>query len=185
MKTESVARPLSRSRKTKLASTFPQPSIDHWLDPGKDGGNLEVRDFLSMGFANLSALFHRKVTKRYLLPHGIGLPEWRTMTILAHHAPISTRALRNLSEMDKGQMSRALDTLAERGLIRRDSDANHMLRQVISITDAGHALYRKILPDARRGQAKLLTCLTAAERKALHSALAKLRALVGDMPDSE
>jgi DNA-binding MarR family transcriptional regulator len=185
MKVESTAQPEIRPAKSKPAKTFPQASLERWLDPGKDGKKLEVEDFLSMRFANLSALFHRKVTRRYLLSHGIGLPEWRTMTILAHHAPISTRALRNISEMDKGQMSRALDVLARRGLISRDSDANHMLRQVINITKAGHALYEEIIPDARRSQATLLLSMTVAERKALHSALGKLKALVGGMPEDE
>jgi DNA-binding MarR family transcriptional regulator len=184
MKIETASRAEARPRrKAQPASTFPQPTVEHWLNPGKAGGKLEVEDFLSMRFANLSTLFHRKVTRRYLEPFDIGLPEWRTMTILARHAPISTRALRNISEMDKGQMSRALVTLAQRGLISRDSDASHMVRQTIDITEAGHALYRKIMPEARRSQAMLLLSLTVSERKALHSALIKLKAVVGDMPE--
>jgi DNA-binding MarR family transcriptional regulator len=185
IKVETASRSEGRAGKSKPAKTFPQASLERWLDPGKDGRKLEVEDFLSMRFANLSALFHRKVTRRYLLSHGIGLPEWRTMTILAHHAPISTRALRDISEMDKGQMSRALDVLARRGLIRRDPDANHLLRQVINITEAGHSLYNEIMPDARRSQAMLLLSMTVAERKALHSALGKLRALVGCLPEDD
>lgn len=170
----------------RVGPTFPpQASLDHWLDPGEDGRNLEVEDFLSMRFSNLSALFHRKVTRKYLLTHGIGLPEWRTMTILVHHAPITTRALRGISEMDKGQMSRALAVLSERGLISRESDETHMLREKIDITAAGHALYRRIMPDARRSQATMLLSLTAAERKALHSALSKLKAVVEDLEEGE
>ncbi|HEY1723325.1 MAG TPA: MarR family winged helix-turn-helix transcriptional regulator [Magnetospirillaceae bacterium] len=183
MKAAKTTRSTKRPRKSKPSGTFPHPSIDHWLDPGDGGKRLEVKDFLSMRFANLGALFHRKVTKHYLAPYGIGLPEWRTMTILAQHAPISTRALRDISEMDKGQMSRALDILAERGLIQRNSDATHMVRQVISITEAGHVLYRKIMPEARRSQALLLESMTTTERKALHSALIKLRAVVDDIPE--
>ena len=166
-------------------TTFPQPSLERWLDADEAGSKLQVEDFLSMRFANLSALFHRKVTRKYLLPHGIGLPEWRTMTILAHHAPISTRALRRISEMDKGQMSRALLVLAERGLISRDSDATHMVRQQINITAKGHALYKRIMPDARRGQAMLLLSLTLSERRALHSALGKLKAIVSNIPEND
>lgn len=184
MKIETASRGEARSRrKPQPVSSFPQPTIERWLNPGKAGRRLEVEDFLSMHFANLSALFHRKVTRRYLEPFDIGLPEWRTMTILARHAPISTRALRNISEMDKGQMSRALVVLARRGLVSRDSDASHMVRQTIDLTEAGRALYRKIMPDARRGQAMLLLNLSVSERKALHSALIKLKAVVGEIPE--
>jgi DNA-binding MarR family transcriptional regulator len=184
MKSETAVRGEARARrKPQPVSTFPQPTIERWLNPGKAGSKLEVEDFLSMRFANLSTLFHRKVTRKYLEPYGIGLPEWRTMTILARHAPISTRALRSISEMDKGQMSRALVVLAQRGLISRDSDASHMVRQTINITESGHALYKKIMPDARRSQAMLLLSLSVTERKALHSALIKLKAVVGEIPE--
>jgi DNA-binding MarR family transcriptional regulator len=149
-----------------------------WLKPGRAGGNLEVEDFLSMRFANISTLLHRNVTKRYLSQHDIGIPEWRVLTMLKRYGPVTTRALRDASGMDKGQISRALLQLEARKLVKRSTDATHELRQVLQISSAGTDLYEKIMPDARRSQAALLDGLTIEERKVLDSALRKLKALV-------
>jgi DNA-binding MarR family transcriptional regulator len=150
---------------------------DRWTNLKPQGANLEVEDFLSMRFANLSALLHRNITKQYLARHDIGLPEWRVLTMLVRHGSVTTRTLRQASGMDKGQMSRALSELEKRKLLERDADANHELRQVLRVSEAGTALYRRIMPDARRSQAALLGHLTLQERKALDSALRKLKAL--------
>jgi DNA-binding MarR family transcriptional regulator len=158
---------------------------DRWVNLKPQGANLEVEDFLSMRFANLSALLHRNVTKQYLARHDIGLPEWRVLTMLVRHGPVTTRALRHASGMDKGQMSRALRELEERGLLERDADATHELRQVLRISEAGNALYRRIMPDARQSQAALLAHLTLQERKALDSALRKLKTVAEAELDEE
>jgi DNA-binding MarR family transcriptional regulator len=155
---------------------------DKWVNLKPLGGNLEVEDFLSMRFANLSALLHRSVTKQYLARHDIGLPEWRVLTMLVRYGSVTTRKLRDASGMDKGQMSRALRELEQRALLERDADATHELRQVLRISDAGTALYNRIMPDARKSQAALLAHLTLGERKALDSALRKLKTVAEAEP---
>ena len=157
---------------------------ERWVNLKPQGANLEVEDFLSMRFANLSALLHRNITKQYLAKHDIGLPEWRVLTMLVRLGSVPTRELRQASGMDKGQMSRALSELEKRKLLERDADANHELRQVLRISTAGAALYRSIMPDARRSQAALLAHLTLQERKALDSALRKLKTLAETANDA-
>ena len=87
---------------------------ERWVNLKPQGANLEVEDFLSMRFANLSALLHRNITKQYLAKHDIGLPEWRVLTMLVRLGSVPTRELRQASGMDKGQMSRALSELEKR-----------------------------------------------------------------------
>jgi DNA-binding MarR family transcriptional regulator len=146
-----------------------------WINLKPQGKDLEVEDFVSMRFANISALLHRNVTRKYLARHDIGLPEWRVLTMLVRYGSVTTRELRDASGMDKGQMSRALRELEIRQLLERDPDATHELRQVLRISSAGAALYRRIMPDARQSQFALLAQLTLQERKALDSALRKLK----------
>jgi DNA-binding MarR family transcriptional regulator len=158
---------------------------DRWINLKPQGANLEVEDFLSMRFANISALLHRNVTRQYLAQHDIGLPEWRVITMLVRYGSVTTRELRQASGMDKGQMSRALRELEKRNLLERDADATHELRQVLRISAAGNALYRRIMPDARKSQAALLGHLTLQERRALDSALRKLKALAEETPTDD
>jgi len=101
---------------------------------------------------------------------------------LVRYGSVTTRKLRDASGMDKGQMSRALRELEQRGLLERDADATHELRQVLRISDAGTTLYNRIMPDARKSQAALLAHLTLGERKALDSALRKLKAVAEAEP---
>ena len=151
-------------------------SVKNWIKPGLDGANLEVDDFLSKRIANLSALLLRASTRRYLLEHDLSLPEWRMLTILVRFGSGTTRALREASRMDKGQMSRALLALEKRKLVQRTQDETHELRQLLELTDKGLQLYQRIMPNARRAQVVLLKQLTVDERKMLDIAINKLSA---------
>jgi hypothetical protein len=55
----------------------------------------------------------------------------------------------------------------------------------LRISDAGTALYRRIMPDARKSQAALLAHLTLGERKALDTALRKLKAVAEAEPGED
>ena len=151
-------------------------SVKNWIKPGLDGANLDVDDFLSKRIANLSALLLRASTRRYLLEHDLSLPEWRMLTILVRFGSGTTRALREASRMDKGQMSRALLALEKRKLVQRTRDETHELRQLLELTDKGLQLYQRIMPNARRAQVVLLKQLTVDERKMLDIAINKLSA---------
>jgi DNA-binding MarR family transcriptional regulator len=151
-------------------------NVKNWVRPGVDGANLEVDDFLSKRIANLSALLLRASTRRYLVEHDLSLPEWRMLTILVRFGSGTTRALRDASKMDKGQMSRALLALEKRKLVQRTQDETHELRQLLELTDKGFQLYQRIMPKARRAQVVLLKQLTIDERKMLDIAINKLSA---------
>lgn len=152
-------------------------NVQNWIKPGGDGGNLEVDDFLSMRITNLSALLLRVSTRRYLLAHEISLPEWRVLTMLVRYGAGTTRALRDASKMDKGQMSRALLGLEKRRLVQRTQDETHELRHVLQITERGLKLYQQIMPNARRAQLALLKHLTIDERRVLDAVINKLKAV--------
>lgn len=155
---------------------MPKSNVKNWIKPGLDGANLEVEDFLSKRITNLSSLLLRACTRRYLLDHEISLPEWRMLTILARYGSGTTRALRDASRMDKGQMSRALLALEKRKLVQRTQDQTHELRQLLELTEKGIQLYQRIMPSARRAQVGLLKHLTIDERKMLDIAINKLSA---------
>lgn len=152
-------------------------NVKNWIRPGVDGANLEVPDFLSRRITHLSTLLLRVSTRRYLLEHEISLSEWRVLTMLVRCGSGTTRALRDASNMDKGQMSRALLELEKRKLVQRSHDEAHELRHVLTVTEKGRQLYRRIMPNARRAQMTLLKQLTVDERKTLDTVINKLNAV--------
>lgn len=152
-------------------------NVKNWVRPGVDGANLQVDDFLSKRIMNLSTLLLRVSTRRYLREHEISFTEWRVLTMLMRcGGSCTTRALRDASKMDKGQMSRALLDLGKRKLVQRTQDEAHELRHVLAITERGLQLYQRIMPNARRVQAALLKQLTVDERKTLDTVINKLNA---------
>jgi DNA-binding MarR family transcriptional regulator len=152
--------------------------VKNWIKPGVDGANLEVDDFLSKRITNLGTVLLRVSTRRYLLEYEISFPEWRLLTMLVRcGGSCTTRALRDASKMDKGQMSRALLGLESRKLVQRSQDETHERRHVLEITEKGLQLYRRIMPSARRAQVALLKRLTVDERRTLDTVINKLNAV--------
>ena len=76
--------------------------------------------------------------------------------------------------MDKGQISRAVDALVERGLVQRKGDPSHGKRFWLHITTSGKRSFDKTMVSVRQLQADVLASLNPAERQGLYSALTKL-----------
>jgi DNA-binding MarR family transcriptional regulator len=99
---------------------------------------------------------------------------WLISTGLAATAAEAVRAI----GIDKAAVSRAVNGMIERGLLRSVPDARHQGRNLLTMTDAGktHARALERLMDAReRG---LLAGVSTAERAALVKTLTKVLANV-------
>lgn len=153
-----------------------------WSNLKSDGSNLEVRDFLSVRLTTLSVLMHRTVTRLYLEKHGVSLSEWRMLTLLADRTPISAAEANQQSGMDKAQISRALTLLSQQGLVQRSADSKDARRQILNVTKKGRQLFDRVMSDARRRQAQVLTQLSVAERKSLSKLLTKITEATERMP---
>src|SRR5690606_2142150 len=107
--------------------------------------------------------------------------------LVARFAPMRFSEVTARSGMDKGQVSRTLRAMAERGLTKtkaikeRGSRSTEALAApvMVSITPKGAALYKAVLPVARKRQAELLLTLSQAERVQLYSIIDKLSATIG------
>lgn len=151
-----------------------QDSTQAWLDPGEDGANLETEDFISTRILRLAFLIQRNLLRPYVLEAGLSIPEWRLLALLVRESPVPFSGLGVRSMMDKSLVSRALRQMADKGLVKVDPDPDHRRKLVVTVAPAGRALYRRILPSARRSQLTLVSVLSTDERLALHEALAKL-----------
>lgn len=127
------------------------------------------------------------LTKPYLVQFGLSLPEWRLLALVARFSPLRFSEVTLRSGMDKGQVSRTLRVMADRGLTRMKAirSANSRTREalaapvMVSVTAKGKALYKSVLPVARKRQAEVLLSLGENERKAFYATLDKLFAATG------
>jgi DNA-binding MarR family transcriptional regulator len=102
--------------------------------------------------------------------------EWRVIAALQERGQMRTTEVIAHTTLDKMQVSRAVARLEKDGLIQREEAAEDRRNRVLSLTPAGKALVKKIVPLVLAREDFLLASLSAEERTALDTAMRKLQA---------
>jgi len=179
-------RPLSDSSVTPFPRRAAAPQNNPWRGLGPRGGTLGIEDFPSLMLTRLGAIAKWKITKQYVEPFGLSLPEWLLIAVLARYPSFTHRQIRERTLMDKGQISTTLRVLRARGLVAAQPGARRPARTgaAMVLTPKGRALYRRILPAAREAQMRLLTFFAEEERVQLHALLRKMLTALEGMEGS-
>lgn len=122
----------------------------------------------------LANILSRGAAARYSREFGVTLMEWRVIGSLALDAPLSLRQISHRFDLDKGQSSRTVAGLLERGLVHRSVNGDDRRSIELKLTPSGWRLYHRILLSARGRSERLLGCLDAGERKAFLRTFGKL-----------
>lgn len=130
--------------------------------------------FLTYRLHVLNKLSERGISERYQAKLDVTLPEARIIAAVGSFGPFSVTDLARHANLDKSQASRAAEALIRRGLVARDSDPADGRVVLVSLTPEGRALYRRVMPIARKWNADLFDCLDNAERVALGKMLDKV-----------
>jgi DNA-binding MarR family transcriptional regulator len=109
----------------------------------------------------------------YLAKFGVGINEWRTMTLLAIEPGISANRISAIMGVDKALVSRSIRQLEEQKLAARDMPSGRGSRPV-SLTPAGRDLHDRILKLALQREKQLLDGFTSAEVQTLLLLLRRL-----------
>jgi DNA-binding MarR family transcriptional regulator len=138
-------------------------------------GDFDLDGFLPYRLAVLSQRVSAEFARVYGARHGISLPEWRVMAHLANaEAPVSVREIFARVAMDKSKVSRAASRLELAGLIEKRADPRDRRLVALSLTAAGRAVMRDLVPLARAYEANLLERLAPGDRDALDRIVAQL-----------
>jgi DNA-binding MarR family transcriptional regulator len=121
----------------------------------------------------LQSLLHRSATLTFKREVGLSDFDWRVMSQIGEHAPLTLIQLMPMLNRDKSQVSRAVVSLESQGLITRTRIGNgrHIL---ISTTGRGRAVYDQLAHLALQRNASLLSGLNAQEQQSLTVMLDKL-----------
>lgn len=158
-----------------LPDALPAPSP--WDDLDEAGAGLSVDDFLTTTVHLTANALRRTITQPYAEQFGLTMAEWRMLSVLAHARELPFAELVQRSATDKGQVSRTMRAMGERGLVATRSEAARKV--TCMITDAGTAVYEQVMPVARRRQAGMIRQMTPLERRAVYAAMRKLREICG------
>ena len=103
-------------------------------------------------------------------------PKMRAIAVLAVIDAPLIRDLAVYTVTDASTLSRALDSLAAEGLVRREPDATDSRAIRVILTDAGREKFEAFWPTMERSAAQMLHGIPPAEREAFLLTLQKLLA---------
>jgi DNA-binding MarR family transcriptional regulator len=137
-----------------------------------------LEQFLTYRLHVLNKLAERGVSERYQEKLGITLPEARVIASVGSFGPFSIMDLARHANLDKSQASRAAEALIKQGLVQRETSPEDGRVVLVSLTTEGRALYRKVMPIARKWSGDVFDCLDEQEQAALGAALDKVIAVL-------
>lgn len=135
---------------------------------------LTIQDLLSYKIIAVANAMSAGSAMRLRSEFDVSLGEWRVLGLIAASASHSLNGLARAAGLDKGQMSRVISTLVERGLVTRQLPAKKGLTVHLTLTPRGKRLYVRLIGVAGERNDRFVASLTPGERAAMHTALPKL-----------
>jgi DNA-binding MarR family transcriptional regulator len=140
----------------------------------KDSVKAGLEQFLTYRLHVLNKLAERGISERYQAKLGVTLPEARVIASVGSFGPFSIMELARHANLDKSQASRAAEAMIRQGLVQRQPSAEDGRVVLVSLTPVGRALYRKVMPIARKWNGDMFDCLDEREKAAFGDALDKI-----------
>lgn len=109
---------------------------------------------------------------------GIGVVEWRMLSMLAVENDITANRISQTIGLDKSAVSRSLQALEKAGHVRSQVDIKDARRNTVSLTASGKGLHARVLKVALERERRLLSGLSEAEVDTLIELLGRLHAQV-------
>jgi len=105
---------------------------------------------------------------------GLTLPMWRVLAVLRDDGPSRIGHLSRRTSIEVSTLSRVVDGLEDRGLVRRRREEGDARSVRVDLTAAGTALTDRLIPVARQYEQTAVAGLTADEVELLKSLLRRL-----------
>ena len=122
----------------------------------------------------LGKLTDKLTQAAYLAETGLALGEGRCLGAVGAFAPLSVKDLARLANVDKGQASRAAQALVDKKLIVKTPSASDARGVELGFTEAGAALWLRLMAVVERRNQEIVACLSEAERAQFDHLLTRL-----------
>lgn len=116
-----------------------------------------------------SAEFHATVRDQ-----GLRVPEWRVLAILVEQDGAMITRLAKFALMEQSRLTRIIDQMIDKGLVRRAPDEDDGRRVRIWLTADGRRRAEALVDEAQRHEAGVLASLPVEEAERLKPALTSL-----------
>jgi DNA-binding MarR family transcriptional regulator len=135
---------------------------------------LALEEFLPYRLNRLAEKVSREFSKIYVSRYQLTRPEWRTLATLGQYGTMTAKEIGAHSSMHKTKVSRAVSALEKRKWLQRSADAIDRRVEHLTLTKAGQAIYRELVPLMQEHEARILGRSTSAERQSILRAIDEL-----------
>ena len=129
---------------------------------------LPIDQFVTYRILSLTSRLNRQAMQILEAACGLRLPEWRCMAMIGRSGELSLFSISGLIGMDRGLVSRSVQSLVEKGLVatERDGDDRRIVRA--RLTERGNRMFQETFPVMQRRQLRLLSSLSSDDQKAFY-----------------
>lgn len=124
---------------------------------------LDLDNFVPSYITQIGNKWARGASRLYLEKFGIGVNEWRVMSIFAREPGITAQGACDILGSDKAAAGRSIVILESKGLVRLESNPNDRRSRRIYLTEQGWAVHDAILEIALKRERLLLDNFTDEE----------------------
>ena len=124
---------------------------------------ITLDEFIPYRLATLSNKVSSAIADAYAARFELNIPQWRIFCILAEFPGLSAREVAEKTAMDKVAVSRAVNQLLGRELLRRNFDSGDRRRSILELSDNGFAVYNEVAPFALEYERRLIESMTPEE----------------------
>lgn len=110
---------------------------------------------------------------------GLTLSDRALLMVLGQFEPTNGKELSRYMDMNPGTISLYVQSLVEKGLVRRDRDSKDRRKWWLALTDKGKRTYRETISGTVRYTQDFVSALEPAEQKELHRLLLKTSHALG------
>lgn len=122
----------------------------------------------------LSKLTDRVTQAAYVLDAGIPISEGRCLAAIGAFSPLSVKNLAYRANLDKGQASRAAQSLVNLGLVHKQASITDGRGVVLALTTKGEPVWQLLMTVIERRNHEIVSCLSPAEQGQLGRLLDRL-----------
>jgi len=144
--------------------------------PEKSQERQSPTNYLTFRLARVQNLLNAQAASTLRSRSDLSLTEWRVMSLIVGEGSTSAAAISKLAHMDKGQVSRAIKSLATRQYVRTETDLKDHRQTILTATNKAIQTYDELSLVMQRRQSLLATDISDEERANFLSTLRKLEA---------
>jgi len=135
---------------------------------------LDLKKYLPYRLSVLEQQISKTIAQKYTKQFGLSRMEWRVMSTLAMFEGKSAKEIRQFTQLEKMQVSRAIKGLTEKQLISQKVSPNDQRKNLLTLTGKGLSIYQLIVPLVVEEEKTIFESFSKNELEQFHQLIHKL-----------